>query len=421
MITPTDGMVITEDTTLEPGVYFLPNGLKIAASGITLDGNGATMIGHDRQKRGLQVEGQRDVTVKNLRLRDYYHGIYAHSCQRLTITDCQVTSTAEVAANTIFLDIWLDAQHAYGGGILLWEVEDSTLTQNDLQHQMNGLLTYDCQRLTMHHNNASYCSGFGIHLYATSDSVFEENFADYCSRWQPRGERTGHMGADATGFLIVAGSSRNSFRRNYARLGGDGFFLAGLDPHFNLRPCNNNLFDENDASYSPNIAFEATFSAGNVYRNNKANYCNYGFWLGFSATNVLQDNQINYCAQAGIAVENGYGFVVRENRFLGSTHGILLWSKHIPQFANVVPKNDTSYDWVIEDNRFNRHDKAIRIAADQDHGIRPFTPGAPLPHSHVIRGNTIVDNRVGIELAGAKGTILTNNMLDGNVEENVRQ
>ncbi|MBZ0294869.1 MAG: right-handed parallel beta-helix repeat-containing protein [Anaerolineae bacterium] len=346
MTTPTDGMIITEDTTLEPGVYFLPNGLKIAASHITLDGNGATLIGRDRQGRGVQIDGQHHVTIKNLHLRDYYHGIHAQHCQQLSITDCQVASTAEVAANTIFLDIWLDAQHAYGGGILLSEVEDSTLTRNDLQHQMNGLLTYDCQRLTVSHNNASYCSGFGIHLYATSDSIFEENFADYCSRWQPRGERTGHMGADATGFLILAGSSRNIFRRNYARLGGDGFFLAGLDPHFNFRPCNNNIFDENDASYSPNIAFEATFSADNIYRNNSANYCNYGFWLGFSATNVLQDNQINYCAQAGVAVENGYGFVVRENRFYGSTHGILLWSKHIPQFGSVVPENNTSYNWV---------------------------------------------------------------------------
>ncbi len=421
MITPTNGMVITEDTVLEPGVYVLPDGLRVAGSSITLDGSGATLIGQGREGRGIQIENQQDITVKNLRLRDYYHGIYVSRCQEVTITGCQITSTAEVAPNTLFLNIWLEAGEAYGGGILLHDVEGGTIQQNDLQHQMNGLLTYDCRRLVVRENIASYCSGFGIHLSGTSDSLFEENFADYCSRWQPRGGRSGHMGADATGFLLVAGASRNIFRRNYARLGGDGFFVAGLSPRFELRPCSNNLFEENDVSYSPNIGFEATFSANNVYRNNLAHACNYGFWLGFSATNVLQSNTINHCIQAGVAVENGYGFVVQENHFYGNTHGILLWSKHIPQFDSVVPKNNTSYNWKIEGNTFQRHDKAIRIAADQDHGVRPYAPGAPRPHNHWIEGNTMSDNRVAIELVGVENNIIRNNTLDKNVEANVRE
>lgn len=413
------GMVITQDTRLSPGVYYLPDGITIAASGVTLDGRGAIIVGHDRKGRGVTVQGKENVTIKNLRVREYRHGIYAHRCKNLTINGCQVTSTAEVAPNSVFLDIWLTPDAAYGGGIMFWEVEDSAVTANDLQHQMNGLLTYGCSRLNVRENVASYCSGFGIHLFGTSDSVFEENFADYCCRWHPRGGRTGHMGADAAGFLIVAGSSRNVFRRNYARLGGDGFFMAGLNPRFEYRPCNNNLFDENDSSYSPNIGFEATFCQDNTYTSNIANYCNYGFWLGFSATNTLQGNTMNYCHQAGIAVENGYGFKVVENTFHGNSHGILLWSKHIPQFAGVVPDNDTSKDWTIEKNTFTRHDKAIRIAANQDHGIRPYMPGGVRPHNHIIRGNTIRDNRIGIELKEADRTVLENNVMEQNVERDL--
>jgi len=40
MLTPTDGMIITEDAIFQPGVYILPHGLTVAADGITLDGNG---------------------------------------------------------------------------------------------------------------------------------------------------------------------------------------------------------------------------------------------------------------------------------------------------------------------------------------------------------------------------------------------
>ena len=420
MIVPTDGMVIEQDTVFKQGVYYLPNGIVIGADNVTLDGNGALLVGKKRNGPGVTLERYNGVTIKNLKLREYEYGIRAYHAEGLTISGCQITSTREEPPNTLFLDIWLPAERAYGGGILLWSVQDSQITGNDLQHQMNGLLTYQCQRLTVKGNVANYCSGFGIHLYATSNSLFEENSADFCCRYEPRGERKGHMGADATGFLIVAGSSNNIFRRNFARMGGDGFFMAGLNPQFAHRGCNDNRFEENDASYSPNIGFESTFCKGNVYVNNYANRCNYGFWLGFSEGYVLEDNVMMYNAQAGIAVENGCGFRVRRNTFQDNGHGILLWSKHIPAFDEAVPKNTTSYDWLIEDNTFIHNDKAIRIAADQDHGIRPYQGGAPRPHDHVIRKNKVEANRIGVELLNCGRNVVQDNTMRGNVEGDVK-
>lgn len=57
-------------------------------------------------------------------------------------TSCYlITSTAEMPHKSIFLDILLPANKAYGGGILLWEISDSRVIENDLSHQMNGLRT----------------------------------------------------------------------------------------------------------------------------------------------------------------------------------------------------------------------------------------------------------------------------------------
>ncbi len=438
-ITPSDAMYIDTDVTFKPGVYYIPNGLIILEDGITVDGNGALLVGKDRNGRGVNIQNRKGVTIKNLRLRDYQHGIYAKDCEGLSITGCQITSTAEVEANTIFLDIWLTAEKAYGGGILLERTTNSTIQGNDLQHQMNGLLTYACNNLSVRENNASYCSGWGFHLYQTSHSIFEDNRADYCCRWEPRPDasgdiRRGHMGADAAGFLIVYNSSNNIFRRNLARLGGDGFFLAGLCPipvhqgsGFEPAPCNDNLFEENDGSWSPNIAFEATFSSGNVYRNNHANHCNYGFWLGFSRDNVIENNQINHCAQAGIAVENGINFQVIGNMITDNNHGVLLWSKYIPEFLDAVPENITSSAWLIENNRLIHNNIAVRIAANQDHGIRDYkVPEGKdsatwyRPHNHTVRKNMFEDNRVGIEALDTDRTISENNVYRGNVETNER-
>lgn len=425
-IAPADGMSLVADTRLKPGVYVLPNGLSLDRDGITLDGNGATLVGVGRQNRGIRLKGRKGVAIRNVCLRDYRHGIHAVDCSELRIEKNQITSTAEIAANTIFLDIWLKADAAYGGGILLERVRTSTIEGNDLQHQCCGLLSYFCERLNVCRNNASYCSGYGVHLYGTSDSVFEENYADYCCRYEPRGPGIGHMGADATGFLIVHGSCRNVFRNNFARLGGDGFFLAGLTPEGVETPCNDNLFEGNDGSLSPNIAFEATFSQKNTFRNNKAERCNFGFWLGFSSDNVLEDNRMVMNRQAGIAVENGARFTVRGNQFQRNGAGVLLWSKFAEPWFEKFPGNRTCHHWLIEKNTFTRNDTGVAILADKDHGIRPMPPEAcgraeTRPHDNVVRGNDIQDNRVGIDLYRTDRTTVEGNILNRNVECNIRR
>jgi parallel beta-helix repeat protein len=106
---------------------------------------------------------------------------------------------------------------------------------------------------------------------------------------------------------------------------------------------------------------------------------------------------------------------------------VLLWSKRIPGFAQAVPENDTSYDWAIEQNTFVGNNKAIRIIANQDHGIRPLKPSgewgypSPAPHDHTIRENLIEDNRIGIELSGVERTIIAENTFRHNVETDVKE
>ncbi len=422
-MTPEDGMEIGENVILEGGTYHLPHGLQITADNVILDGGGAALVGSEQTGRGIQLVNCQNVTIRNVVLSNYYHGIYAQNCHNLTVENCKIRETAELPANSDFLSIWQTAVAAYGSGIFLEQVTDSHILYNDLQHQMNGLLAYDCQRLNVRHNLANYCSGFGFYLFETSQSVFEDNYADYCCRYQPRSGGGGHLGADAAGFVIVHRSCDNTFRRNFARLGGDGFFLAGLRPDGTWVNCADNLFEENDGSYSPNIAFEATFSSGNTYRRNKANHCNYGFWLGFSRENRLEQNQMIGNRQAGVAVENGFGMTVRGNDVRHNGHGLLLWSKHVAKFARSVPENDTSRDWLIERNRFIHNDKGVRIAADQDHGIRPLAshiPPCPTPHHHTIQHNQFVQNRVAIELESVTETAVTPNKLQQNIKDIVQ-
>ena len=409
-----DGLTINKDIKLEPKVYLLPEGITIDSDDVVLDGHGATIIGTDKTaSQGIKVSGRKNITIKNLRILNYYHGISIQKSTGIEICNSAITLTTEIQSNTLFLDIWKPAADSYGGAIFLEQVTDTKIHDNDLQHQMNGILSYQCKGLNVVNNLANYCSGFGFHLFETSDSTYTNNYADYCCRYYLSNSGS-HLGADAAGFLIIYKSCNNVFRKNYARLGGDGFFLAGLTPDGIDVGCNNNLFEGNDASYSPNNAFEGVFSKGNIYQSNKANHSNYGFWLGFSSDCTLKDNQIYSNRQAGIAVENGIDFKVLNNDIQNNGHGILIWTRSYDFLKRVPDMNATSRDWLIEGNRLVQNKKAIRIAADQDHGVRGLNEGMSsiIPHHHIIQNNEIRNNVIGIELENAKDTQTDQNILD---------
>jgi parallel beta-helix repeat protein len=404
---------INKDTQLEPKVYLIPEGITIDSDNVTLDGQGATIMGSDKTGQGIRVSGRKNIIIKNLRVMNYYHGVSIKKSKEIEICNCTITSTSEIQSNTLFLDVWKPAVNAYGGAIFLDQVTDTKIHDNDLQHQMNGILSYQCKGLHINNNNASYCSGYGFHLFETCDSTFADNYADYCCRYY-LSDAGSHLGADATGFLIVYKSCNNIFRKNYARLGGDGFFLAGFAPEGMDAGCNNNLFQENDASYSPNNAFEGVFSKGNIYQGNKANHSNYGFWLGFSRDCTLKDNQIFNNRQAGIAVENGIHFEVFNNDIQNNTHGILIWTRFYDFLKRVPNINATSSDWLIEGNKLLQNKKALRIAANQDHGVRGLNQGksSVAPNNHIIQNNQIRGNLIGIELENVKDTQTNQNVLD---------
>jgi nitrous oxidase accessory protein NosD len=159
MIVPIDNMVVTQDMTISPGVYFLPSGIQVEGSNITLDGNGALLVGENHTGTGIFSSHGENITIKNISLQRYYLGIKIENTRNLTISGCTIITTNEIPANTIFLDIWIPVDSAYGSGILLNNVRDSFIQDNKLSHQMNGLLTYHCDNLIVTRNLANYCSG----------------------------------------------------------------------------------------------------------------------------------------------------------------------------------------------------------------------------------------------------------------------
>jgi parallel beta-helix repeat protein len=413
LITPTDGMTITEDVTFAPGVYSLPNGLNIAADNVTIDGTGALLVGQEHTGNGIHAENHNNITIRGLAISGYYHGIRMEHCKSINIEDVRIRDTAEIENIDTFLFLWHPLDKVYSGAILFNDVQGGAVRNCDLQHQMNGVLLYGCSGLTIEHNNASFNSGWGVYLSNSSDNEVNDNRLDFCNRVFRRPE-SGliRVEADAAGIVLVYSSSRNKFLRNSCMCGGDGIFVAGYDHKGNQGACNDNLFEENDCRYSSNNAIESTFSKGNIFRRNDCSRSNYGFWMGYSWDNVMEDNIIEFNHVVGIAIEHGHHFTIRNNKITHNDEGIRLWTRG-GDVVQYWPGHEVSHDFTLEDNLIELNNTGFYGYTGDE------TTDSQCNQFH-LRKNTICDNRVGLRFARVDNCTVEDNTFTNNVEVAVK-
>lgn len=412
-ITPSDGLEIDTDVELASGTYILPHGLTVTADHVTIRGSGARLISPTNTGAAISARGRRDLTIRDVTIAGYQHGLRCDDCADVTIENITVRGTAEIAGIDTFLYLWQPIEQVYGGAILLNRVSGSVVRGCDLQHQMNGLLLYGCSGLTVERNNASFNSGWGVYLAASSENLVQDNQLDFCNRLYRRPEDgSTRAEADAAAIVLVFGSSRNQFLRNSCVGGGDGIFVAGYRHPGDIQPCNDNLFEYNDCRLSPNNAVEATFSRGNIFRRNDCSRSNYGFWMGFSWDNLLEDNTIEFNRWAGIAAEHAHDLIIRNNRIRLNGDGVRLWTRGgavVPYW----PGYEVSYNVTLEDNLIEENTTGFIGYTGAETTVRDC-------HHFYLEGNTFHDNRVGAQFKRVTACNVTRNTFTGNIEAALR-
>jgi parallel beta-helix repeat protein len=408
LVVPTNGMKITEDTTLAPGTYVLDKGIEIAADGVTLDGKGAVLIGTDFKNAAVSATGRKNITVKNVTAERYYFGIKLQDCKDVTVDANNITKTAEAPALYTWTDIMIPAENAYGAGIILIKVTGGKVSNNYLEHQQNGLSLYSCSGVTAEKNDTSYASGWGIHLNDSSDNIVQNNLADFCNRVNFRGGDFDYVGADAAGLLMVNSSCRNKILQNYFRAGGDGIFMTG-----GKNGCNDNLLEQNDCSLSPNNAIEAWGTQGNTFRKNKCNKSNYGFWLGGASKCQIVENQVMYNRFSGVTVDHGNSNTITKNIIKGNEQGIMLWSNDPNPDKKDTPEPGDSFGYIITDNVFTSNRVGIYVMTTGK--------GKAKCYNMTVTGNKITDSQVGIVFERTNDSKIEDNTMCSNTKEDVRQ
>ena len=417
-IQPTNQMVITEDIRFEPGTYFLPDGIIIAESSITIIGNGAHLIGTGQSGIGVQLNNLQGVTLRNLQISGYTQGIQAIDCQDLTIKNCRIRECGAGISKSEPASPWHPSEDT-PCGIFMGSVGNSKVINNDFQCQANGLVAVSCRGLVINGNLASHNPGFGFILNDTSDSIFQKNQANHCASELTKHPAFVEASEHSSGFLLINGSGNNTLRLNEARLCAAGFRLEGLTPEGQVAACNDNHFESNDASHCVFSGFADHHNQNNHYLQNVISHSGTGFMLKAVSGAVLEGNTLIGNRRAGIAAENSAHCDIINNTLQDNRFGILLWSRPAPQTQAPHQENMTSQFWDIRNNTFLRNHTGIRIAADQVAGLTPLNPDLtgklPKPHDHEIQQNVISDNRIGIQTVEAERTVIKDNQFELNL------
>lgn len=350
------GTQVQGDVTVCPGRYRIPDRgeigvLIVAGSGTRLNLTGVTLESGDSvparfMGMGVVSRGLDNVEVYGGTIRGFRHGILVeggrgHRIARVDVSGSRnqaLRSTPDRFDEADWLDIFhADSAEAYGGGVLLKNTNGATVVGVSASNAQNGIGLIGARASYLADNDVSDNSGWGIHLWASSQNVVVRNEAHHNVRCESPAYR---RGCDSAGILLRQDSDSNLIADNDVTWSGDGFFLSG-QPEY-VHPSQGNMVLRNDGSSAYHNAFESTFSPGNVFLENRADSADYGFWLGYSTGTTVQGNIVLGSRTTGIAIEHGSANRLLSNVVIGGQTGIRLFVRD--------PAGPASRDYVIDGN-----------------------------------------------------------------------
>lgn len=385
---PVRELIVTNDLVLERDAQ-LPLRLIVKASFVTIDGNGATLVGPgtigevkslENAGPGILMEGVQGVSLKNVRVHGFGTGLSLKHVEAVNVTDCDFSDNFHNPAYG-----WGD-QPARGGMVCLG-VKHSVLRNNRANRVWDGLVLEDSDDNLVEDNDFSECSNTCAKLWHASRNRVLNNNLSYGIRID-RAKGEVHA-RDSTCVLIETGSNDNYWYRNNITHGGDGIFIRPL----NRWVSTGNIFVENDTSYANNNCVES-WSPGNTFIRNRANHGSYGFWLGGSDETVLIGNEAAFNGET-----NGYHNAAEP----GFRHGGI-----------VIVGGSGTHTRIEGNNLHDNNGGGLVLRGD----VASRGKSWRLEHC-VIQQNRLMNNRFGMWINYADNLVLAANTFDHNAEGNL--
>jgi parallel beta-helix repeat protein len=374
----TSGMKITRSVKLKKSIYRLDaptdtsrTVIVITGNNITLDFAGIELRGSNKKKTpdeffgiAILIRDGQNITIKNLKARGYKVALLARNVKQLTLSNCDFSYNYRPHLNSTQekedVSDWMSYHHnekdewlRYGAAMYLRGCDAVVVKDCRVTGGQNALMMTECNDGKIYNNDFSFNSGIGIGMYRSNRNLVLYNKLIFNVRGYSHGVY--NRGQDSAGILVYEQSNNNTFYKNNATHGGDGFFLWAGQTTMDTGQggCNDNLIMANDFSYAPTNGIEVTFSRNKII-DNRLYECAHGIWGGYSyetniSSNKFRNNTID------IAIEHGQQNSISYNISLRSKEAIRLWARREqPADWGYARHRDTrSRNYVIAFNNFS--------------------------------------------------------------------
>ncbi len=197
----------------------------------------------------------RDISIKDLNLKNNEYGIYLHNTTGSNIDNNEVSNNEY--------------------GIYLRYSSDNTLTDNNASNNEYGIYLRYSSDNTLTDNNASINNEEGIELHESSDNTLTDNNASN----------------NYKGIELWISSDNNTLTGNTVSDNVFGTYLGY---------SNNNTLTDNNASNNDYCSIILSYSNNNMLTDNNASNNNYGIRLMDSSDNTLTDNTASNNNEKGL-------------------------------------------------------------------------------------------------------------------------
>ena len=184
-LTPTDGLTITEDSSLCTGNYLLSEGLRLATDNITLNCNKANLYGDDWGV-GFYIEGI-GVTLNDCSARSFTIGLSNRGYEKTTVKDShfenndfglslwnsdQTTITDSTFKNNEISGIWLSESDD-------WEITNNLISRNGNSDPFSGgVYLSGSNKGLIASNDIEYNLNTGLYANQSNGTIYKNNFLD---------------------------------------------------------------------------------------------------------------------------------------------------------------------------------------------------------------------------------------------------
>ena len=292
---PRLGLLITDDTVLCPGDYFIPaqgNGvLIIAVDNVVLDCNSAHIRGLNDGGLGIIVDRHKNISIKNCFIDSYFIGIDVVNSNNLAIFN-NVISTGSLGLhsdkNSNNLSIFNNTFNDFSTGILAEETHQLSIFNNKISDVFGD-------------------SGIEIDLLNNA-AVYNNTFFNVSNRG------------------ISLGTTTNFSIFNNLIYDSEVYYAIDLYDASDGAIFNNKIYDiSHEIYYGVSGISASNLNNSQIYENYIFNSSRYGIYLSNSYNTAIYDNSVEK-SFAGLKIYGAYGGLANNyisgNRFVSNVYGI---------------------------------------------------------------------------------------------------